>query len=125
MVSGGCACGKVRFEATGPIFNATLCHCVAWFSVAPSALRFVAGEPKLFASSAKALRGFCGDCGTPLTFRHADFPEEVDLTTGSLDDPDLVPPRDQIRTAGKLRWMPTLDGLPAYAGTRGEPASKA
>ncbi len=129
MLTGGCACGKIRYEADGVPFNATLCHCpdcrraagspcVAWFSVAPAALRFVRGEPKLFASSSKALRGFCGDCGTPLTFRHVDFPAEVDLTTCSLDDPDLVPPQDQIRTAGRVAWMARIGTLPTHSGAR-------
>ena len=129
MLTGGCSCGKIRFEVRGAVFNATICHCedcrratgspcVAWFSVAPSNLQFTMGAPKLFASSPQGLRGFCETCGTPLIFRHGDFPAEIDVTTCSLDDPDLVPPGDHIRTARKLSWMCLADGLPAHAGTR-------
>ena len=27
MLTGGCFCGRVRYEARGPAFNRTSCHC--------------------------------------------------------------------------------------------------
>ena len=52
-----------------------------------------------------------------LTFQHADFPDEIDVTTSSLDAPELVPPRDHTRTSTRLRWI-AADGLPEYAVAR-------
>ncbi len=129
MLTGGCFCGRIRYEADGTPFHATICHCadcrrvagspcVAWFSLAASGLRFVAGVPRRFASSARAMRSFCPDCGTPLTFQHADCPAEIDITTCSLDDPGLVPPRDHVRTTGRLSWVHMDDGLREYPATR-------
>jgi len=129
MMTGGCFCGQVRYEALGTPFNATVCHCsdcrrvagspfVAWFSVAPAEFRFVSGEPKRFASSAKAMRSFCPDCGTPLTFQHNDFPAEIDITTCSLDNPELVPPQDHVRTNRRLSWLRLADGLREYPDSR-------
>jgi hypothetical protein len=129
MITGGCFCGRIRYEARGEPFNATICHCadcrrvtgapvVAWFSVMPSALRFVSGEPKRFASSAAVVRSFCPDCGTPLTFQHRGFPAEIDITTCSLDDPELVPPRDHVRTRRRLSWIHLADGLPKHPASR-------
>ena len=28
MLTGGCFCGRVRYEAGGAPYNATVCHCV-------------------------------------------------------------------------------------------------
>ncbi len=131
MLTGGCLCGQVRYETEGTPFHSTVCHCtdcrrvtaapfVAWFSVPSAKLRFVAGAPKLFASSRGVLRGACATCGTPLTYQHIDLQDEVDITTCSLDDPELVPPRDHVRTRSKLSWVHTNDGLPSFAGRRSE-----
>ena len=65
----------------------------------------------------KGVRSFCSRCGTQLTFQHADFPDEIDVTTSSLDAPELVPPRDHTRTSPRLRWI-AADGLPEYAVAR-------
>lgn len=125
MFKGGCLCGAIRYEADGPVSHETFCHCtmcrraagapyVAWFSVARHALRLVQGVPAQFRSSAKALRGFCSHCGTPLTFVHDDAPDLIDVTTCSLDDPTLLPPRSHIYTSSQLPWVKLTDGLPAH-----------
>ena len=90
MLTGGCFCGRVRYEAPGPAFNRTSCPCsicrrmsaapfVAWFSAARSRLRF-ACEPARFRSSDKATRSFCPECGTRLAFEldgaHGESREE-------------------------------------------------
>ena len=129
MLTGGCTCGAIRYEAVGEPFNPTVCHCsdcrriaaapfVAWFTVAASGFRFSLGTPRRFASSAKVVRSFCSDCGTPLTFESRDHLSEVDVTTCSLDHPELATPRDHIWTAGRLPWIYLVDGLPAYPGPR-------
>ena len=61
MLTGGCLCGHVRYEADGAPFHETICHCsmcrraagapmVAWFSVPRAGFRVVAGTPARFAS---------------------------------------------------------------------------
>jgi hypothetical protein len=54
--------------------------------------RLLKGEQ--FKTTDKGVRRFCPTCGTQLTFEHADFPDEIDVTTASLDDPESVLPRD-------------------------------
>lgn len=126
---GGCFCGAVRFEADGAPFNSTLCHCtdcrkasgapaLAWFSVQASTLRWTAGQPTIFRSSGQALRGFCAACGTTLTYQNERWPEEIDIATGALDDPDAVPPADHTFVRSRLRWMTLDDGLPRFQTTR-------
>ena len=129
MLAGGCFCGAIRYETTETPFNETNCHCsicrrttgapfVAWFSMPRSGFRFVRGAPMPFRSSAKGTRSFCPSCGTQLTFEHDDTPDELDVTTCSLDDPGRLPPRDHTRTSSKLSWLRLGDGLPEYREAR-------
>jgi hypothetical protein len=91
---------------------------VAWFSVRPLELHFLTGEPSRFRSSGRGTRSFCGHCGTQLTFQSDDWPDEIDVTTCSLDDPEAVPPRDHTRVSSRLRWIRLCDGLAEYPETR-------
>jgi hypothetical protein len=129
MLIGGCLCGHIRYEAGGKPFHATVCHCamcrraagapmVAWFSVPRAEYRIVHGEPARFASSERVIRSFCSRCGTSLTFETTEYPDEIDITTASLDDPEAVPPGDHTQTAAQLRWVLLGDDLPAYPDCR-------
>lgn len=130
MLTGGCYCGLVRYEATGATFHETSCHCsicrrttgapfVAWFSVPRAGFRLASGEPTRFGSSPKGERSFCARCGTQLTFAHADLPDEIDVTTCSLDEPNALPPKDHTWTARRLGWIALADGLPEHPQARG------
>jgi len=131
MLKGGCFCGAIRYEAGGAPFDETVCHCsicrrttgapfVAWFSVPRSEFRFLQGTPTRFRSTDKATRTFCPRCGTQLTFERDDLLNEFDVTTCSLDEPQLVQPRDHTRTSSKLGWVRLADGLPEYREARND-----
>jgi hypothetical protein len=122
-LTGGCFCGRIRYAARGTPFHETLCHCtdcrraagapaVAWFSVRRQEFQFTAGDPRAFRSSDRAIRRFCPDCGTQLTFEADALPDEIDITTASLDDPDAVPPRDHCHVEGRVAWDIIADGRP-------------
>jgi len=129
MLKGHCLCGAVRYETAARPVNETVCHCtmcrraagspmVGWFTVPRGSYRVVAGAPASYRSSAHAMRTFCAACGTPLTFESTRYPDETDVTTCSLEDPEQVPPRDHTRTSTKLSWVRLADGLPVYAEQR-------
>lgn len=129
MLQGGCFCGAIRYEVLDAPFDSTICHCVdcrrvcgapfvAWFTVKRLEFVLIRGQCKALASSANVLRGFCPVCGTHLTYQHAAYPDEIDITTGSLDIPDSVPPRHHTWVAQKLPWVLLSDGLPAYERSR-------
>lgn len=112
MLEGGCLCGAIRYRAEGAPFHRTNCHCsicrrasaapfVAWFSVLRAGFRWLGAEPAYYQSSPEGRRGFCPRCGTPLSFSHRDLPDEIDLTTCSLDDPEALPPEDHTWVASK------------------------
>jgi hypothetical protein len=128
MLTGGCFCGRVRYETEAAPYNETNCHCsicrrttgapyVAWFSVPRSQFRLT-GEPTRFRSSGKATRSFCPECGTQITFELDGTGEEIDVTTSSLDEPNAVPPLDHTHTSSKLKWVKLADSLPQFAESR-------
>jgi hypothetical protein len=79
------------------------------------------GELAIFKSSDFAERGFCRDCGTPLTFGYVDH-KRVAISIGSLDEPQLCEPRKQFGIEARMSWFAALPGL---AGTTTEEDSGA
>lgn len=101
-ICGGCQCGAVRYRVRS-LGRSTVCHCRmcqrafgAFYAplVVANDLEWTSGTRKLFASSNVIRRGFCGDCGTPLSFETVDS-DEIEVATGTLDDPELAPPTQQ------------------------------
>ncbi len=125
MVAGRCHCGAISYELDLPVMHHALCHCsdcrrhagapmVGWAMV-PAAQLHVSGEPKVYASSEHGRRQFCGECGTGLFYVNEDMlPGLVDVQTGTLDDPDAVPPGANIQVAERVEWMKTAHELPAF-----------
>jgi hypothetical protein len=93
---------------------------VAWVTFPRAAFDFVKGTPAHYRSSPPVLRSFCGACGTPLTYEHADFPDGVDVTTASLDDPEGFAPADHTWTSHRLPWLQLSDPLPRFPRSRHE-----
>jgi hypothetical protein len=132
-LTGGCACGAVRYALASEPFDAGWCHCrtcrlwsgapaMAFASVAVEDFRFTAGEDKVgrFESSAFGHRAFCQACGTSLTMRVEHQPETVDFTLATLDDPDAVAPAFHIFHASRIAWFETADDLPRHDRFRPE-----
>ena len=76
------------------------------------------GELAVFRSSEPTERGFCRDCGTPLTFRYLDKPR-ISVSLGSLDEPEKIPPQRQYGVEGRLSWFGTLVGASRRDDHRG------
>ena len=115
-IIGGCYCGAVRFRANGPVLFRANCHCgtcrraagaqsVAWITVKPSEFVWEKGEPERCQTETGAYRTFCGSCGTSLTYENDERPNEIDITTGSLDDPERFPPNRDVFPEEKLSWV--------------------
>ena len=127
--TGGCLCARVRYEARGAGFHATLCHCascrraagaplVAWVSFRAEEFRVTRGELTRFRSSPDVERSFCAACGTQLTYRRDTLPDEIDVTVCSLDDPSAFPPADHTWTRMRVAWLQSGDQLPRFAEAR-------
>ena len=101
-MTGGCACGKVRYSAAIADDEAYLCHCrmcqrasgnvsLAMKNVEQADISWD-GEPNWYESSAIAERPFCARCGTTLGFRYKEGTSKMDLTVASFDDPSRFRP---------------------------------
>jgi hypothetical protein len=80
--------------------------------VPAAAFRYVKGEPRLLQSSEHGRRYFCADCGTPLACLLQARPDEVDVTTGSLDRPGDYPPTLAVHEDTKLPWLKETEVRP-------------
>jgi hypothetical protein len=90
--------------------------------------------PALFASSNLVERGFCRDCGTPLTYQQIGGPN-ISLTLNSLDDPSAVTPEFCFTSEARPDWLGRLDELrpltmdftddPGFVSCQAEPAADA
>ena len=119
--SGGCQCGAVRFHVEGALGDASVCHCrmcqkasgnfyLPLVSVRDAKLAWTRGEPKRFRSSSAAWRGFCAECGTPLTY---EAPDGVALAIGAFDTPEEIAPTVQWGVEAKLPYVDGVPNLPA------------
>src|SRR5215470_10748394 len=119
---GGCQCGRVRYTARPSTNDAYYCHCrmcqkafgnlfAAFFNLKKSEVRWDRGEPTYYASSKIARRGFCGHCGTPLTFEYHEH-DKMDLSVGSLDHPERMKPVMHTGVESRVASFKVDDGLP-------------
>lgn len=133
--SGGCQCGAVRYRFTTRPSGAHICHCRMCQKAfgafyAPlvggprDAFEVVRGQISIFHSSDQAERGFCRDCGTPLTFAYGGS-RSISVSIGSLDNPEAFPPVDQHGVESRLSWVNDLGHLPDRPSTEEEDAASA
>ncbi len=119
--SGGCQCGAIRYRAAGPRDRSSVCYCRMCQKAAGSPfmafVRFPASQvswsapPAVFASSNAVERGFCKNCGTPLSYRQVNGPN-ISLTIHSLDNPQAVQPEMSFSATNQASWCRSLVDLP-------------
>jgi len=126
VVEGGCLCGAIRYRVSGAPEFSVICHCatcrrasgapsVAWLTFARRQLQFLSGDPRSYRSSQGVVRGFCGTCGSAISYENAAAPDSIDLTTLSLDDPNAFPPAQEVWLEHRIPWEaanPALDHYP-------------
>ncbi|MEQ1647677.1 MAG: GFA family protein [Hyphomicrobiaceae bacterium] len=133
-ITGGCQCGAIRYKLTAEPQNAHICHCRMcqkafgnyFAALARVELRDVVwtrGTPAIFKSSSVVERGFCRDCGTPLTFRYTNK-DRINIALGTLDDPKAVPPVRQYGIEGQMPFFADLHSLPGTVTENDIPESE-
>ncbi len=118
-MTGGCLCGAVGFEVTGPLRPVIACHCTqcrktsGHHVAATAAARddvAVTGEVTWYRLSPDARRGFCGTCGSPLFW---DGPgTHLSIFAGASNGPDVPKLAGHIFCADKGGYYEITDGLP-------------
>lgn len=120
-------CGAIRYRVEGAPSSISICHCqscrratgapvVSWFVIRRARFTLLSGNPLTYGSSIHVRRGFCGKCGTQLTYEHDSAPDGVELTTASLDHPSAMAPTKEIWLSDKLPWVAVNQHLEHHSG---------
>lgn len=121
-MTGGCACGRVRYTATIRDDEAYLCHCrmcqratgsisIAFKNVKQTDVAWE-HEPDWYDSSPIATRPYCRACGTSFGFMFKDEGPNLDLTVASFDDPSRFKPKHHFGAESMHRAWLNTEGLP-------------
>jgi hypothetical protein len=102
VLTGGCLCGHIRFEAKGIPQKPHTCSCgmcrkhsggltLTWVEYPRADVKWTGkgGKPRTWRSSDFSSRAFCPKCGS--TLGALDDNPVVALTTGAFDKPQLLP----------------------------------
>ena len=118
-VSGGCACGAVRYDCAAKptmIFN---CHCrdcqrfagsaCTTAVIVPESDLNISGEltcyPSIGDSGGLVHRFFCPKCGTPIAAKPERLEGLKAIKASSLDDNAWVQPSMDLYTISKQPWI--------------------
>lgn len=109
---GGCACGAIRFRSLSKPLRIGLCHCMTCrkahgaafnpFVVFKAEAVEVTGKLRSWLSSPGYDRKFCADCGSRVIALNGD---EVEVSIGSLDEPDLLEPEYESWIIRREPWL--------------------
>jgi hypothetical protein len=108
--AGSCLCGAVRYEVEGPLRDVIECHCamcrkthghLGAYTRPKNALTIAESRGlKWYASSEKARRGFCSECGGTL-FYDPLHKDHISIAAGTLDPPTGLRTTLQIHVASR------------------------
>jgi hypothetical protein len=131
LLTGGCACGAVRYEISEPLISATYCHCTrcqrrtgtaasAQARVVPGSLTWTKGEDNIGSWTPEGgyTKAFCRSCGGQLFSCSPDDPQNtISVRLGTFDGDPGIRPQKRSRVATAAVWEPIPDdGLPRFEG---------
>lgn len=122
FMTGGCQCGAVRYAVYGEPYRHHICHCrmcqkafgglfAPLVNVLNEDFEITRGKIGIFYSSRDVERGFCADCGTPLTVFTVGS-DHLNVSIGSFDEPARLRPEIQMGIEARMPWFADLPGLP-------------
>jgi hypothetical protein len=131
-LTGGCLCGRVRYEISATLVSASYCHCTrcqrrtgtaasASARIVPGSLRIVSGEELIrsFEPPDGFAKLFCSGCGSALWSRSPDDPDVISVRLGTFDDDPGIRPSYRQFVAYAATWEPIPDdGLPRFPERR-------
>ena len=130
VLTGGCACGRVRYEVTEPFVSSNYCHCTrcqrrtgtgssANGATAAGSFRIVEGEELVRCwdpGGGGFEKCFCSNCGSALFSRNAQTKADLSVRLGTVDgDPGIRPEKHQFTDYAACWEEIPDDGLPRYA----------
>ena len=128
MASGGCLCGEVRYEVTGPLRDVVICHCsrclrthghaAAYAACARTDLVLVRSAGMRWYEADDRARGFCAGCGASLFWRTLEG-DTISIAAGTLDQPTGLRTVAHIFTSGHADYYEITGPGERHPGTRG------
>jgi len=128
-ITGGCACGGIRYRLNAPPIAVYSCHCTVCqtlstsaFSMAMPVLRqdfeVTEGEPANWprlAPSGKVIpQRYCAVCGTRVFTEPPGGPHSLTIRAGTLDDTTWLKPVAAFWTRSAQPWVVLDPGILAY-----------
>jgi len=127
MITGGCECGRVKYQVDGEINDFSHCHCsqcrrlhgaafASFGGVLRSEFSYVSGQQDLasYASSESHARVFCKNCGSNILVELESEPDALYVAMGSMEGNPACPPGYHIYVGSKAPWHEITDELPRY-----------
>lgn len=124
-ISGGCLCGRVRYEITGRLLSANHCHCsmcrrqhgaafATYADFNPGDFKWTSGEElvKVFETATGAGWGFCSECGSSLAGTVKG--KVTSITLGTVEGDPGIKPASHIFVGSKAQWYEIRDDLPQF-----------
>jgi len=132
LYTGGCACGKVRYELAAEPIRGFQCQCRdcqrdtgsghSSVMVFPRAALSVSGDVseilRTADSGADKLKGFCTACGSPLYNKPVTKPDMLGVYVGTLDDPSAFKPELVMFASRGHAWDHLDPALPKIPNMR-------
>ena len=124
ITEGGCLCGAVRYEVSGPLRDVVHCHCAmcqklhgnfgSHSKAKKENIRITNDEGlSWYKTSEVARRGFCCDCGSSLFWEPFDQ-DSVGIIAGSLDAPTGLKTMGHIFVGEKSDFYEITDSRPQF-----------
>lgn len=126
-ITGGCLCGGVRYEVTGPFLRAGFCHCSRCRRHSGAAasvqgrvrredFRLLTGSDlvRVFRPEDGAVKAFCTTCGSSLFGGTWPDGPEVSIRLGTVDGDPGIRPQYHTHVGSRAVWNDIHDDLPQY-----------
>jgi len=130
QLSGGCACGAVRYRVGGAPLIVHCCHCTSCQTETGTAfalnalyeadrVELIEGAPEPVITPSESGKGQtiwrCPACRVALWSNYGGAGDRIRfLRVGTLDEPARLPPDVHIYTRSKLSWVRLPEGARAF-----------
>jgi hypothetical protein len=129
ILTGGCLCGALRYEARSPLWMGH-CYCgdcrkasgsgfIPFIGFKAEDIRITGAAQQSSVKAANgndAVRNHCARCASLVYGGTVGVDDTIGVYAGSLDDPSLFVPTSAIFTKGKPDWAVIPPGLKVFEG---------
>lgn len=128
QITGSCACGKVKFTATGEPGPTSYCYCKECGKCSGAGFlpftRFQKDQtqwqtlPDDWHSSSQPVRSFCSSCSSCISMKYHSAPSRIWTTVGCIDQgiEAIKPASSCIFVKEKPPWAALPENVPRYDG---------